>query len=150
MGRKAVKLNEGKRLLALKTYHEFKDELDIDIAIKGRGGLLPAYRSLFNTIAFNKHKIGVTDIARVYVELGLYMCHANVLHSLKTFNKYCAKNSELMDLYEVINPIRPPALCKLIDSIPKDKEAEIQQLIELRIKSWNWKRKDTITEYKSY
>ena len=139
-----------KKMLVLKTYNMFKDELNIDIAVKGRTGLLPSYRSLFNTIAFNKYKIGVTDIARIYVELGLKMCHANVLHSLKTFDKYCRKNSELRDLYDVLNPIRPAALCKLIDSIPKDKEAEIQQLIELRIRSWNWKRSDTITEYKSY
>ena len=63
-------------------------------------------------------------------------------------DKLADTNTELKEVYkkrvlnDIYNNIENSKILKLINIIPKEKEKEIIDLIELRIKSWAWKNKN--------
>tara|TARA_R100000656_G_C3954999_1_gene129023 strand:+ start:868 stop:1377 length:510 start_codon:yes stop_codon:yes gene_type:complete len=150
-----------------KYYNEFKQNaLELGYNIPNifentRERPIIEYRQLFQTILRNKYGIGYTSIAKYFTYKGRDTNHASVINSIKrTINTNYYSVSEIADIYdEYFQDKKDERIAKLIVStpklrrkynnklvdliknIPKDREDEIFDLIDLRIKSWSWKTK---------
>lgn len=154
---KQIKEGNNLREYILKNYN-------IDVISRTREGLYPAYRTLFNTILFRKYKFTKSQIAYYYRAVGWESkSHATVLCSLGNFKRY---KEEYPEIYKAFIELYPPAkqakkkreflkyklenqndLQKIVSTIPKEKHQEIIELINLRVKSWEWKNKDNVKIY---
>jgi len=140
------------------------NEYNIDILNKTREGLYPAYRALFNTILTRKYKFRKVKISKYYRFMGWNKkSHATVINSLTKFKLYKRDFKEIENLFYELYPIAKSnakqreflkfkmenqnELQKLISTIPKERRAEIIELITLRKKSWEWKSKDSVKIY---
>ena len=145
-----------------KIYDYIVNDIGIDVSVKWRNRLYPEYRSLLNAIAFRKYIISPTEMARFWGRNGLNIKHDNVIFSTSKFEGYALDLPELKYYFykffpeakeerdkeiELIDSKNLTELQNLVAKIPKDKEHEIKNLIDLRIKSWQWKSKDTLKVY---
>lgn len=139
------------------------NDLNINILDKCRNRLYPEYRSLFNTIAMRKYKIKPTQLARFFTKRGLKYSHDKVLHSFSKFEEYSANLPELKTYFGMFfkeaiknketvfirkNKLTP--LQELTSNLTPEQEAEIYEMVNLRIKSWSWKSRDKITVYTNH
>lgn len=151
-----------KKKHAEKLYNYFLNELEIDVAEKRRNFLIPEYRSLFNTILTRKHKFRVCEIQRFYKEKGSTFVHHSVLNSLSKFKMYSDQLPELKMVFDELFPIKKKEttvikldrreltpLQKLVDNLPLEREKEIEEMIKLRMKSWEWKSRDRVKVFES-
>ena len=142
----------------------FLDKYNFDILNQSRDGSFPAYRSLFNNILTIKFKLNKNSIAFYYRSQGWekknHNTIANSLYRFKIYKKkykeidsifyeffpYLLKQKEYEELlkYKVENQ---NALHKAVSDIPKERELELLEMINLRKNSWNWKSKDSVKIY---
>lgn len=138
------------------------NEIGINVTVKCRNRLYPEYRSLINTIAFRKYILSPSEMCRFWAKNGLKIKHDNILYSVSKFDVY---SSGLPELNYYLNKFFPEAtevkekkvelidnknlseLQNLVAKIPKYRQDEIKELVELRIKSWSWKSKDNVKVY---
>ena len=142
----------------------FLDKYSFDILDKSRDGIHPAYRSLFNVILFRKFKLNKSAISKYYNINGWHQkSHATIINSLRKFEIHkeaykeidCIfyeffpellkkKEKDLLLKYKVENQNE---LQKAVSNIPKDRQSELLEMINLRKHSWNWKSKDKVKVY---
>ena len=142
----------------------FLDKYDFDVLDKSRDGMFPAYRSLFNTILTKKFKLNKSSIALYYRIKGWKQKdHSTIVNSLYRFKIYKEKYKEIdcifyeffpyllqqkeKDLFLKYKVENQNALQKAVSDIPKERELELLEMINLRKKSWNWKSKDSVKVY---
>lgn len=151
-------------------YIDFKKICSIDIFKKTRKTEYIVYRALFYRILECKAGLSLSDTARYFTHKGLKCCHSKVLHGLKMLNIYYDSYGYLRNAYDVyftdkvkINKamkqsyskiykskqdlIGSDKLVELINSIPKNRREEIYNIVNLRVKSWEWKSKDSCKVY---
>jgi hypothetical protein len=142
----------------------FLDKYSFDILDKSRDGIHPAYRSLFNVILFKKLKLNKSAISKYYNINGWHQkSHATIINSLRKFEIHkkayveieCIfyeffpvllkkKERDLLLKYKVENQ---NDLQKAISDVPKERQSELLEMINLRKSSWNWKSKDKVKVY---
>ena len=127
------------------------------------------YRQLFQTILKNKLKLSYRSICEFTEHKGYPVTHASVINNVKrtTETNYYAypyianiydyyfndKSKQREDkeqdkrYYQRINYGKNDKLWELVRNIPEDKEQEVIDLVNLRIKSWDWKTKDNCRVY---
>ena len=158
------RLTDEKIIEADKLKKLFLDKYSFDVLDKTRDGIHPAYRALFNTILFRKLKLNKSAITKYYNINGwTQKSHATIINSLRQFQTHrktyveidCIfyeffpeilkkKEKELFLKYKIENQ---NALQKAVSDIPKHRELELLEMINLRKNSWNWKSKDTVKVY---
>ena len=157
-------LNEYQIKQADKLKQLFLDKYNFDILDKSRDGIFPAYRSLFNTILTKKFKLKKTSIADYYILKGWEnKNHATIINSLYRFKIYKEKYKEIESIfYELVPHLlkekekelflkykveNQNELQKAVSDVPKERQRELLEMINLRKKSWNWKSKDSVKVY---
>lgn len=148
----------------------------INIFEKTRKREVVEMRGLFFYILREKVNMGWTEIARYFEDSGTPINHATVMHSLKNYEIYKSTNKKIQEIEEMIvlktsmnlkginrenylevkckkleeeiNRLKNKTpLYKLVNQIPKHLEGEALTRIELLIKGWEWKYKDSSTAY---
>lgn len=148
----------------------------INIFEKTRKREVVEMRGLFFYILREKVNMGWTEIARYFEDSGTPINHATVMHSLKNYEIYKSTNKKVQEIEEMIvlktsmnlkgidrenylevkckeleeeiNRLKNETpLYKLVNQIPKHLEEEALTRIELLIKGWEWKYKDSSTAY---
>jgi hypothetical protein len=142
----------------------FLEKYNFDILDQSRDGLFPAYRSLFNNILTIKFKLNKSSIAFYYISQGWdKKNHNTIANSLYRFDRYKTKYKEIDSIFYEFFPYllkekeyekllkykfeNQNALQKAVSDIPKDRQLELLEMINLRKNSWNWKSKDTVKVY---
>ena len=127
------------------------------------------YRQLFQTILRNKLKLSYRSICEFMEYKNRPVTHASVINSVKrtvetnyyTYThvaniydfyfddkiKQREKKEYNKKYYQRIKYAKNDKLWELVRNIPEDKEQEIMDLVSLRIKSWEWKTKDSCKVY---
>lgn len=129
------------------------------------------YRQLFHTILRRIAKLTLQEIADFTTYKGRKCDHTTVLYSVrKTIDTNYDAWEEIADLYDLyfddkikerekreknsyyykhytkrikgLYKIKDNRFNRLLSKIPKDRVDEICDMLELRIKSWDWKTKD--------
>ena len=134
-------------------------------------------RALFSYLLREKLKMRWTNIALFFKSQGKAMNHATVMHSIKHYKMYKESNNKLKDIekmfffksnlnideidrvhylenkcknlqqkLEVYEASTNP-LIDLISQIPKNREDEAIEKLELLLKGWKWKYSDKSTAY---
>ena len=140
------------------------NDLNIDILINWRSRLYPEYRSLLNIIAFRKHKVSPSEMARFYTKRGLKYSHDKYLHSIGKFDSYTHSLPELKNYLNmffkestpmdkeiiVIDKSELTPIQRLVSNLTIEENIELTEMIELRKKSWLWKSKNNYEIINSY
>ena len=148
----------------------------INIFEKTRKREVVEMRGLFFYILREKVNMGWTEIAKYFKDSGTLVHHATVMHSYKNYEIYKSTNKKIQEIEEMIvlktsmnlkginrenylevkckklekeiNRLKNETpLYKLVNQIPKHLEGEALTRIELLIKGWEWKYKDSSTAY---
>ena len=139
-------------------------DLDIDILVNYRSRLYPEYRSLLNIIAFRKHKVSPSEMARFYTTRGLKYSHDKYLHSIGKFDSYAHGLPELKHYLNmffkestpidkeivVIDKTDLTPIQKLVSDLSIEEDKELFEMIQLRKNSWGWKMKNNYEIIESY
>lgn len=161
MKKRYKKISKLKEKKVEELYNYFKDVLEVDLLNKTRKSMTIEFRSLFNTLLTNKYKLKNTNILHFYETKGVEFNHAAVINSLNKFETYCNSSPEIKELYYElysfankkrkykqklikIDKRNLTPIQKIVDNLTVSQQEEIKELIELRIKSWEWKSKDNI------
>ena len=140
------------------------NDLNIDILVNWRSRLYPEYRSLLNIIAFRKHKVSPSEMARFYTSRGLKYSHDKYLHSIGKFDSYTHSLPELKHYLNmffkestpmdkeiiVIDKSELTPIQRLVSNLTIEENRELTEMIELRKKSWKWKSKNNYEVINSY
>jgi hypothetical protein len=142
------------------------NDLNINILVNWRSRLYPEYRSLLNIVAFRKHKVSPSEMARFYTKRGLKYSHDKYLHSVGKFDTYAFDLPELKNyLYLFFKDATPmdkeivviekqykylqtkgqieiTPIQQLVSDLTVEETKELSEMIELRKKSWSWKSQD--------
>lgn len=150
---------------------EFNSLHNVDIFKNTRKNPVIQYRQLFHTILRKQGNMSLQKIADFTTYKGRKCDHTTVMHSVKKTletNYYAFDDiAELYDLYfndkkaereqkerdsyysqqytkrlNKLYKIEDKRFNRLVSKIPKDRVDEICDMLELRIKSWDWKTKD--------
>jgi hypothetical protein len=91
-------------------------------------------------------------ISEYFAEYGIKRNRASIFVGLNKISQYYNHYNHFKQLYDSYfsdgsryntNTHKPgDALDELVFSLPKDRRREIYELVNLRVKSWNWKTKD--------
>tara|TARA_R110001606_G_scaffold57787_6_gene139113 strand:- start:245 stop:733 length:489 start_codon:yes stop_codon:yes gene_type:complete len=132
------------------------NDLNINILINFRSRLYPEYRCLLNNIAFRKHKVSPSEMAKFYTNRGLKYSHDKYMKSIGNFDSYAHGLPELKSYLNmffkesipinkeviVIDKANLTPIQKLVSNLTNEQTIELIEMIDLRKKSWNWKMKN--------
>ena len=134
--------------------NEFVTLTNFDITNNSREEPAPAYRSLLYYLMHTKLGLNDRSISRFLLTKGLKKDRSTIFHSLKNFNHYLKNFKEIQEYYNHftnISNLLEDDLSKVINKIKsKSERQELLELIELRIKAWEWKKSQKVTETKVY
>ncbi len=153
-----------KNLTPVQIGKKIKQLAKVDVYSDSRKQEVIIHRSLLTYILRDKLKMRWIAIALFYNSQGKTMDHANAMNSFKQYAGYKKKHKKLNKLeklftfksdliYDEINEIHylknkivrlenkftKNPLIQVIKKIPKDKQDEAAERINLMIKSWEWK-----------
>lgn len=136
---------------------------------KSREGGFIEYRQLFQTILRNKLKLSYRSICEYMEHKGHPITHASIINNVRrTIESNYYAYPDIANIYDYyfddkikqrekkeynkryyqrIKYAKNDRLWELVRNIPEDKEQEIIDLVSLRIKSWEWKTKDSCKVY---
>tara|TARA_R110000796_G_scaffold53770_2_gene126095 strand:+ start:135 stop:623 length:489 start_codon:yes stop_codon:yes gene_type:complete len=140
------------------------NNLNINILINFRSRLYPEYRCLLNNIAFRKHKVSPSEMAKFYNKRGLRYSHDKYMKSIGKFDSYAYDFPELKHYLNmffkestpidkevvVIDKTDLTPIQKLVSDLTIEESRELSEMIELRKKSWLWKSKNNYEVINSY
>jgi len=147
-----------------------------DILKTSRKREIVEYRSLACYIFRNKFEMQWSDIVRFFEHVGLNRNHATVIWSVDNYEMYAKSNPKLKEIEDMISfkttmdikdidrvtylenkckhleqqldkLTNSNNLHKLVNQIPKELEGEAITRIELLIKGFQWKYRDSTTAY---
>lgn len=151
---------------------EFMEKTGIDVFSKTRKAEQVFLRTLFYKVLINYNRMVDQNIEDWYKEHGVSKNRSSIFIALKKIDMYYNINDTFRDVYDVyfndkikkrialekakmkaLDAIKnkskqvtlkknKDALDLLIDSIKLDKRKEIYELVNLRVKSWEWKSED--------
>lgn len=138
--------------------NEFVTLTNFDITNNSREEPAPAYRSLLYYLMRTKLGLNDRSISRFLLTKGLKKNRSTIFHSLKNFNHYLKNFKEIEEHYNYFFYSKPKIsnlveddLSKAINKIQsKSERQELLELMELRIKAWEWKKSQKVTKTKVY
>tara|TARA_R110000822_G_scaffold71692_1_gene172665 strand:- start:169 stop:657 length:489 start_codon:yes stop_codon:yes gene_type:complete len=139
-------------------------DLRVNILTDWRDRMYPEYRSLLNTIAFRKHKLSPSEMAKFYKNRGLKYTTYSYMHSVRRFDDYSFNLPELKYYLNMFFKESTPAdkkiviidksaltpIQRLVSDLTSKENTELTEMIELRKKSWKWKSKNNYEVINSY
>ena len=151
------KITEQQERESEKLFKYFKEVLKADLLATNQSKDIVEMRSLFNSLLQNKLKFKQCNIQHFYRIKGFDINHATIYNSLNKFNIYCKTSEHLEEIYfelyyyekkkkELTEVVLTP-IQKLVEDLEPWQELELKELIELRIKSWNWKTQNKTKIY---
>lgn len=142
---------------------------DYDVASKTRTNEFAYAKCVFYNVLKRKLDLNDQRIEEYFDSIGVKRNRSSVYHSLKKTKLYYKTSLDFRIMYDSFfddlkridegelkrrlqlkilkRVVKKDKLHRLLSKIPDDRRDEIFELVELRIKSWNWKNNDKTKEY---
>lgn len=141
-------------------YEDYKNTVTINILDKSRQTEFIAFRCLFYKILRDVYGYNYRESCKWFGVRGLSRNHATILHGIRQVDSLYLKYEWFRRVYDLYffdkqndderylsdvsksKRMADDPLSVLIKSIPQERREEIYELVNLRVKSWEWKNKD--------
>ena len=165
---------------ALELYNDFKQLTKVDVFNNSRETKIMTLRSLFYKVLKDNNFMNDREIAEFFTEMGKKINRSSIYASLTKIEHYYLNFDFFKDIYDLyfydlkekydlqeqlkkhkLNKVKHhrrfklskqrDKLDRLIDTVEcEDRRDELYEMINLRIKSWEWKSKDNCQVIEGY